>query len=274
MKIDLGELMAGKAAESKAKTATIEAEVAAPVETAAPVAENSAGVTKEVLADLKAKTPRRDSVYNATLEKSGVDAVTLVEASQNPYKKDLPASLLTPEAIAYMDGRTSAAVASAVGEVMLKFGPMLEKLMAPSPKALAEQNAIDAALERNRRENKEAQSADGENRRRILLMRANCQHRDKNEKSSICLSHNYFDGRPRGVCVQCNDVLHPTELRSNPPAYRDSKAKAEWFIEELARQGTPGVKLGAPDASGRYMTLIWPAHRDYRRVIQQEQEQS
>lgn len=208
-----------------------------------------------------------------TIKTETLNTAAKAQATPHPGLEPVPAGL-SAEQIDYMNKKSSDAVAAAVQAAMQAVLPLFTKLMEPSPKEKAEQDALDRLLERSRRENAASQKTDKENRRKIALMRARCPHRDKNGKEAINLSHNYYDGRPRGVCVHCNDVIHPCEYRFTPPAYKNTLQDAEWFCGELARQGFPGVKVGPIDDDGLYSKLIWPAHKDYRRVLDLEATQS
>jgi hypothetical protein len=148
-------------------------------------------------------------------------------------------SAMTPETLAVVNS----AVASAVGEIMKGLLPTFQAMaLTPEKIAALREPPVDpkarARLLREERENLNSKEQEAETQAIIKFQKDHCTHKDKNEKDSICLIRNYHDRQPRGVCMLCNDLIHPREWR-----------------------------IGAPDDRGKTQATIVPAHKDYDRVL-------
>ena len=157
------------------------------------------------------------------------------------------------------------AVAAAVASVFASLAPMLEKLaLTPDKIAALKAPYVDPLTSaREQRMNIMGREEEKRNREAEQWAKDNCAHKDKNDKDSICLNHNYPDRRPRGVCVLCRDVIHPKEWRLDAP-------------DPLTGQHTKGGKNGEVIdgvywRQGAYLVL---AHKDYPRVLKLENQQS
>jgi len=193
-----------------------------------------------------------------------------LEKAQNPLKKNQPAEMLTPQMIALMNDQTKRAVADAVGAIMEKFLPALEKLSAPSPKEKEEMEAIEKFRERSAREKKMGALQDEENRRNLKIQQKACRHLDGNERSSISLVHNFYDRLPRGLCMKCRAFLEPRHYELLPPSVK-TPAEAEKFVRELVKQGQiTGATPFVDPKTGITTHILVDEHPLYFRVREQE----
>lgn len=143
------------------------------------------------------------------------------EHNETPKVK-VPESLITPEAQSYLNQAIAASVKEAVAAVFAGLAPTLQS-MALTPAALGEAIKIAnthqptpaeiAKIKREERESLQSREQDREMREQIAARKANCPHADKNGKTSICITHNFPDHQPRGICPLCGDWIHPREWR-------------------------------------------------------------
>lgn len=167
----------------------------------------------------------------------------------NEPEKQNRSSAPSPEQLAVQTDAQSKAIQEAVQSgvqasvqaVFASLAPLFEK-MALTPEKIQELKSPFVDPSKAARERREQQL----NREQIEDMRkqdewrkAHCEHKDKNDKDSIGITHNFPDRQPRGVCVLCHDVIHPREWR-----------------------------IGAPDpATGKTQAYMVAAHKDYHRVL-------
>jgi hypothetical protein len=78
-------------------------------------------------------------------------------------------------------------------------------------------------------------------RAQVQQRKNSCRHRDRNSFPSLGLNHNFPDGQVRGICVLCNEIIHPREWR-----------------------------IGAPSVFGVPQPYIVEAHKDYGVVLNLE----
>lgn len=155
-------------------------------------------------------------------------------------------SALTPEQLGMINSAASAAVQSALETAFKSLGPVLQSL-ALTPEKILElkkpyQDPKDIA--RQLRESMKSKKDEEEARKALALRREMCPHLDQNGRASIDLVHNFPDHQPRGVCVLCQDWIHPKEWRIGPPTEEYPNGKA----------------------------YIVPAHKDYKIVMQMESQ--
>ena len=129
---------------------------------------------------------------------------------------------MTPEMAAVVNSAVAAAVKEAVASTFAAMAPILKDMaLTPEKIAALKEPAIDpkarARVLREERENQNSKEQEDEQRRADKFAKDHCTHKDKNEKDSICLLRNYHDRQPRGVCMLCNDLIHPREWRIGPP---------------------------------------------------------
>jgi hypothetical protein len=79
---------------------------------------------------------------------------------------------------------------------------------------------------REDRENRNSRAQAEEQRKLDDLRKANCPHLDKSNNLALGLLRNFHDRQPRGVCMLCNDLLHPREWRIGPPDPNTGETKA------------------------------------------------
>lgn len=136
---------------------------------------------------------------------------------------------------------TQQAVQAAVAGVFAQLAPFL-KDMALTPEKIQALKAPFIDPKVAAREAREAQNSREEMdriRKETEWRRSRCPHKDKQGNESISVVHNQLDHQPRGVCMLCNDWIHPRE----------------WVFD-------------APDATtGKSKARIRDAHKDYPRVL-------
>ena len=146
-----------------------------------------------------------------------------------------------------MTAVVNTAIAEGIKAALAGFAPILKDL-ALTPEKLEllrtpKQTEADLKkLARELRETMKSKQDEEEVRRLTAERKAACDHRYHTGKSAINLIHNYHDHQTRGVCVKCHDLIHPREWRIGPPTDTEPHGKA----------------------------FVVPAHKDYQRVISQE----
>ena len=138
-------------------------------------------------------------------------------ASDNRNEHSVQAT--NPEEAARLTAMVSAAVQEAVKGVFAQLGPTLQS-MALTPeklgKAMRESQRLDvdeAKIARELRESQKSREDEAANIRLTEERRAHCPHQDANMRSAICISRNFPDNQPRGICVICHDWIFPREWR-------------------------------------------------------------
>lgn len=153
--------------------------------------------------------------------------------------------VLSTEAIAAINSATASAVQSAIVEAMKALAPIMAS-MALTPDKIAQLKAPyedPAKKARFDREAKKSKDDEQEAARATALRRKACPHvYPSNGSLAINLVHNCPDRQPRGICVLCQDWIHPREWRIGPPT----------------------------DKSPRGVAYLIDAHKDYRMVLQKE----
>jgi hypothetical protein len=150
---------------------------------------------------------------------------------------------LSPE----MTAVVNTAIAEGIKAALSGFAPILKEL-ALTPEKLdllrtpKKTEADLKKLARELRETMKSKQDEAENLRLAQERKDACDHRYHTGKSAINLVHNYHDHQVRGVCVKCSDWIHPREWRIGAPTEETPHGKA----------------------------FVVPAHKDYQRVISQE----
>jgi hypothetical protein len=174
------------------------------------------------------------------------------DTNNEEKKLSTPAELSTPKAQGYqneaMNSAVKEAVAMAVAEavksVFAGLAPVLKDMqLTPEKMNELKQPYIDPLVKsREERENRNSRVQAEEQRKLDDLRKANCPHLDKSNNLALGLLRNFHDRNPRGVCMLCNDLIHPKEWR-----------------------------IGAPDEkTGETVAYLAPEHKDYglvRRAI-------
>jgi len=167
-------------------------------------------------------------------------------------KLSTPAELSTPKAQGYQNEAMNSAikeavamaVAEAVKSVFQGLTPVLAGLQLTPEKIneLKKPFVDPKTVSREERENKNTRAQEAEQRKLDDMRKANCPHLDKSNNLALGLLRNFHDRNPRGVCMLCNDLIHPKEWR-----------------------------IGAPDPNtGETTAYLHPEHKDYglvRRAI-------
>jgi hypothetical protein len=167
-------------------------------------------------------------------------------------KISTPASLSTPEAQGYqneaMNSAVKEAVAMAVAEavksVFAGLAPVFQDMkLTPEKMNELKKPFVDPKIaSREERENKNSRAQEAEQRAAEQFRKDHCPHLDKSNNLALGLLRNFHDRNPRGVCMLCNDLIHPKEWR-----------------------------IGAPDpVTGETTAYLHPEHKDYglvRRAI-------
>jgi len=164
-------------------------------------------------------------------EKISSPAETLTPAAQGAQNVAMNAAVR--EAV-------SMAVAEAVKSVFAGLAPVFQEMkMTPEKLQELKRPWVDPkVLAREARENKNSRVQLEEQRRMDEQRKADCPHLDKNNNLALGLLRNFHDRNPRGVCMLCNDLIHPKEWR-----------------------------IGAPDPNtGETVPYLQPAHKDYHLV--------
>jgi hypothetical protein len=165
----------------------------------------------------------------------------LVDAGKKHNRSSAPSPTQLAEATAQTNAAVEETVAATVKAIFAQLTPILER-NSITPEVIAALKApyIDPAQEARRaREHKETLATMAQERLAAQKKKDRCRHRDQNDKSSICLVHNHPDRQVRGVCVLCNDIIHPRE----------------WVVD-------------APDPkTGDIRQHIRDAHKDYAQVL-------
>jgi hypothetical protein len=139
-----------------------------------------------------------------------------------------PTALISPEAQAYVTASISAAIKEAVSGVFASLGPIL-KDMALTPEKLrdATKPYVDPdVVARNKRETEKSKADEKELRAMDAARKAACPHLDKSGRTSINLVHNFPDRQPRGICVICQDLIHPQMWVVDAPDAENPKGRA------------------------------------------------
>jgi len=140
-------------------------------------------------------------------------------------------SALSPETLAAINASTGAAVQEAVKAIFTQFAPLLQSVAsmpdalkdALTPKQTEEQRK---KILREERESLKSKADEAEQRKADRARKDACPHLDKNGRSSINLVHNFPDHQPRGLCVLCQDLIHPKEWRIAPPDEKNPRGRA------------------------------------------------
>jgi hypothetical protein len=142
-------------------------------------------------------------------------------------KNSTPAELLTPKAQGCqneaMNSAVKEAVAMAVAEavksVFAGLAPVLKDMqLTPEKMNELKKPFIDPKIaSREERENKNSRAQAEEQRLADEFRRAHCPHLDKSNNLALGLLRNFHDRNPRGVCMLCNDLIHPKEWRIGAP---------------------------------------------------------
>lgn len=145
----------------------------------------------------------------------------------NEKKIPTPEELSTPKAQGYqneaMNAAVKEAVAMAVSEavksVFAGLAPVLKDMqLTPEKMEELKRPWVDPkVLAREARENKNSRVQLEEQRLMDERRKADCPHLDKNNNLALGLLRNFHDRNPRGVCMLCNDLIHPKEWRIGPP---------------------------------------------------------
>jgi len=152
----------------------------------------------------------------------------------------MPPELMTPQAQAFMAQQTSAMlkeVFASLRETLSGIALTPEKigLMEKLRREPSEDAAKAAA--RNKREKKmmiDEQTELAATRQRTIDQ---CPHRYKTGAVAVNLINNTFDGRPRGICVLCQVLIHGKQWAVSNPT--EENPKGELYIEE----GSPKAQL-------------------------------
>ncbi len=203
-----------------------------------------------------------------------------------PYKKDIPAQLLTPEAIAVQNSQIAAAVkealahqesqaANAVKEAIAAtvaaLMPAIERLSQLTPLEREEQENLARLKERFKREKAAMMAGDEEPRQYKSRSQRACRHRDKNEKSCIALMHCGFpDSAVRGMCLHCHLLIEPKHyVVANPGIV--TMEDAQKFIQYIERtEGLQGITAYFDQKLRKVTHFLYIAHQLYTKVLELE----
>jgi hypothetical protein len=171
------------------------------------------------------------------------------------------------------------AVTAAVTAAIASLAPLL-KAQAISPEQIAaiiEQSKIPYVdpnkMKREQREGEMQRLHEADLRAAAERRKVNCTHMNK-DKNAISLVHNYPDRQVRGVCMLCNDLIHPREWRIAPPDPKTGRGRKGLIDPKVTpdaerldpRTGEPSeYKQG--DARWTFSAYMVPQHKDYPRVI-------
>jgi hypothetical protein len=137
-------------------------------------------------------------------------------------------SALSPEQLGAMNAMVAAAVKEAMVGMAAVFAPMVQQ-MAITPEKLREANRPYVDPKKKLREDRETKlwREDIDDARRTTQMsKDNCIHQDDNQRTSIRLIRNFPDRQVRGVCVKCQDIIHPKEWRIGAPDEQNPRGVA------------------------------------------------
>jgi hypothetical protein len=147
-----------------------------------------------------------------------------------------PSELLTPKAQGFqneaMNSAVKEAVAMAVAEavksVFAGLAPVFQDMkLTPERMNELKKPFIDPLVKsREDRENRNSRLQAEEQKKLDDLRKANCPHLDKSNNIAIGLLRNFHDRNPRGVCMLCNDLIHPREWRIGSPDPNTGETKA------------------------------------------------
>ena len=121
----------------------------------------------------------------------------------------------TPQQLAQVTEMTT----SVVREMMASLMPVISQI-ALTPEKIREFSKpyVDPLKEkRNKREMALFKEDEDDRIKRERSMKDMCRHLDPRGQTSIRLIRNFYDRQPRGVCMLCNDLIHPKEWRIGPP---------------------------------------------------------
>lgn len=179
-----------------------------------------------------------------------------MSVEHNAPNQNQPNEIITPMAQAAVNAMIASSVREAVASVFASLSPVLKDMALTPEKLTAALTAVNTHIEtpaevasrlREERESQKSRDDEAENRKQLAARRAACSHRDKNGKTAICITHNFPDHQPRGVCPLCGDWVHPREWRIAAT------------VEEAAKYHTHQGKA-----------YICEAHKDYPTVASLE----
>ena len=152
-----------------------------------------------------------------------------------------PVETLTPAAQGAQNVAMNAAIAEAVRVAVAEATKGIFAGLAPvfqdmklTPEKLNELKKpfVDPlVVSREERENKNSRAQAEEQRKADDVRKANCAHLDKSNNLALGLLRNFHDRNPRGVCMLCNDLIHPREWRIGAPDPVTGETKAYMAAE-------------------------------------------
>jgi Sec-independent protein translocase protein TatA len=90
---------------------------------------------------------------------------------------------------------------------------------------------IAAAL-REERESLKSKEDEAEVRRQTAERQKNCPHSDKSGRDALCLTHNWPDRLPRGICPLCHALIHPREWRIGTALSHPERKDHAYIVDE------------------------------------------
>jgi hypothetical protein len=250
---------------------------------AVPVAEpTNESVEARVEAAVAASPTVQDRIASVSADIAAkianVQEANAVEQAENAtstiHKKDVARMVpeaMSPEMLAYTNSTIRAAISDAISGVLSQvLPPIISELKKPSEKDRLAMEERAAFLERMRREKAQGFEQDKINRANLKAQQEACQHLDKNNNESIALSHNYPDRLPRGICVQCRQMIEPKHYELAVPGLNNLIQAEEYLAKCGYVSWTPFVN----PKTGIVTHFLVPEHPLYHRVRRIEAMQS
>lgn len=176
-------------------------------------------------------------------------------AHENERNRDLNdanrSTAPTPEVMAANNAMVTAAVKEAVSAVFAQLIPYLQEMQI-TPEKLREANRPYDDPAKKKRAERDKRRATEDEQSRIEAERAakaNCTHRYPNNHAAVAIVRNFQDGRPRGICMQCQEWIYPAEWRIDNPTDENPRGVAHMVpshplfplvIEALNREQASG----------------------------------
>lgn len=113
---------------------------------------------------------------------------------------------------------TKEMIRETVKQLFAEMAPILQSIaLTPEKLREAQKPYIDPdVLARENHEQEEWRKQEQEQRANTEARQAACSHKDKNQRWSIALQHNFHDNMPRGVCARCRIHIYPAHWDYRP----------------------------------------------------------
>lgn len=124
--------------------------------------------------------------------------------------------------------------ATLVKDIFAHLAPILQDMaLTPEKLQAALKPYVDpAVVARELREREINRQQFLENQKITKEMQDNCPHKDKNERWSVNVTHNFPDRQPRGECPLCFLLIHPAQWVIPGPGFDGGNGKGVPYIEK------------------------------------------